>query len=213
MVLRKISRVLLAVPLVVVGWLTLVRVVRYFVKFPMPQFIAPLIDNPFRRRFQPPQEMAWRHGIEPGMRVLEIGPGNGRYTLSTAQQVGVDGHVVAVDIEPKMIQRLNERLKQENAGSVDGLVADVDALPFQSGTFDAVYLITVIGEIPGPMQAMEEFHRALSPDGTLAFSEFFPDPDYPTRGGLVRKAARAGFKPSYRAGSWFAYTQVFEKEV
>jgi len=34
-----------------------------------------------RRKLQPPGEMAIRHGIEPGMTVLEVGPGNGRYTL------------------------------------------------------------------------------------------------------------------------------------
>jgi len=211
--LRKLFRVLLTVPLVVLGWLALVRVVRYFVKFPMPQFMAPLIDNPFRHRFQPPEEIAWRHGIEPGMRVLDVGPGNGRYTLSTARAVGGEGHLVAVDIEPKMIRRLQERLQQEGLAGVDGLIADVHALPFMGGAFDAVYLITVIGEISEPVGAIEEFHRVLSPVGTLAFSEFFPDPDYPSRRGLLRKAHQAGFIPSYRTGSWFAYTQVFEKEV
>ncbi len=213
MLLRKIIRGLLAVPLVVLGWLAFVRVVRYFYKFPMPQFMAPLIDNPFRRRFQPPEEMAWRHGIQAGMRVLEVGPGNGRYTLAAAQAVGDDGRVVAVDIEPKMIQRLQQTLLQAGMGNVDGLIADVYALPFRNDTFDAVYLITVIGEIPEPVRAMQEFRRATTSDGTLAFSEFFPDPDYPTRGGLVRRAAQADFVPSYRAGSWFAYTQVFVKEA
>jgi hypothetical protein len=47
----------------------------------------------------------------------------------------------------------------------------------------------------------------------LAFSEFFPDPAYPSLRSLLRKADRAGFIPSYQTGSWFAYTQVFEKEV
>lgn len=208
--MRNFFKLLLKILLVVLGWLVLVRVVRYFYKFPMPQFMAPLIDNPFRRKFQPPDEMPWRHGIEPGMRVLEVGPGSGRYTLSTAHAVGDHGYVVAVDIEPKMIQRLGNRLRVGGVNNVGGLLAYVHALPFRSGTFDAAYMITVIGEIPEPVQAMQEFQRVLSPEGTLAFSEFFPDPDYPTRSRLVRKAARAGFKPLYLAGSWFAYTQVFE---
>ena len=32
--------------------------------------------------------MPLRHGIEPGMTVLEVGPGNGRCTLETARRVG-----------------------------------------------------------------------------------------------------------------------------
>lgn len=64
---------------------TVVRIIRYFYKFPMPQFLANLIDNPFRRRIQPPNEMPIRHGITPGMTVLEVGPGNGRYTISRSR--------------------------------------------------------------------------------------------------------------------------------
>lgn len=209
--MRKYTKLVVSIPLVVLGWLALVRVVRYFVKFPMPQFMAPVIDNPLRRRIQPPEEIAWQSGIEPGMRVLEVGPGSGRYTLSAARLAGDTGRVVAVDIEPKMFQRLKARIAQENASNVDGLIADVHALPFTEHTFDAAYMVTVIGEIPEPAGAMREFHRMLSSGGTLAFSELFIDPDYPTRRSLTRKAARAGFKPCYQAGNWFAYTMVFQK--
>jgi ubiquinone/menaquinone biosynthesis C-methylase UbiE len=208
--LRKITRYILAVPILVVSWVVLVRIIRYFIKFPMPQVMAPVIDNPLRRRFQPPDEIAWQSGIQPGMRVLEVGPGSGAYTLSAALRAGDAGQVVAVDIEPRIVRRLKDRLREECVSNAAGLVADVHALPFDTGTFNAVYMVTVIGEIPEPVEAMREFRRALAPDGTLAFSEFLPDPDYPTQRSLRRKAARAGFKPCYRAGSWFAYTLVFE---
>jgi hypothetical protein len=42
--------ILLALPLIVLLLHTTVRVIRYFYKFPMPQFLANLIDNPFRRK-------------------------------------------------------------------------------------------------------------------------------------------------------------------
>ena len=41
------------------------RLIRHFYKFPMPEFLANLIDNPLRRRIQPPGEMPVRHGIHP----------------------------------------------------------------------------------------------------------------------------------------------------
>jgi ubiquinone/menaquinone biosynthesis C-methylase UbiE len=68
----------------------------------MPEFLANLIDNPLRRMIQPPTEMPVRHAIDPGMTVLEVGPGNGRYTLETAWRVGMAGKVITVDIEPKV---------------------------------------------------------------------------------------------------------------
>ena len=90
--------ILLSIPIVLVLVHTIIRIIRYFHKFPMPEFAANIIDNPIRRKFQPPLETAIRHGIEPGMRLLEVGPGNGTYTIGAAQRVGPDGGVVAIDI-------------------------------------------------------------------------------------------------------------------
>ena len=63
--LRRLLCVLLMMPIVLVILHTIVRVIRHFHKFPMPEFMADLIDNPWRRRFQPPFETAVRQGLEP----------------------------------------------------------------------------------------------------------------------------------------------------
>jgi ubiquinone/menaquinone biosynthesis C-methylase UbiE len=90
-------------------------------------------------------------------------------------------------------------------------VADVYDLPFEDGYFDVVYMIAVIGEIPAPERAMREFHRVLSPDGTLAFSELMLDPDYPRAVTLERMARSAGFQLKSRVGRLTYYTVVFAK--
>lgn len=210
--LFSLAYLILGLPLFAVTLHTIVRVIRHFYKFPMPQFLANLIDNPFRRRIQPPAEMPLRHGINPGMVVLEVGPGNGRYTMETARRVGSRGKVVTIDIEPKMIERVQQRAQAEGVANLEARVADVYSLPFEDGSFDAVYLITVIGEIPEPDRAMREFYRVLTPSGTLAFSEFLTDPDYPLAQTLVRKAEAANFRLRKKVGDFFAYTLVFEKQ-
>ena len=191
---------------------TIVRIVRYFYKFPMPQFLANLIDNPLRRKIQPPSEMPILHGILPGMTVLEVGPGNGRYTIETARRVGSAGKVIAIDIEPKMIERVLRRARAEAVHNLDAKVADVYQLPFEDGTLDAIYMITVISEIPEPMRAMREFNRVLSPSGTLAFSELLTDPDYPLAQTLIRGAGKANFRLKKKLGNFFSYTLIFEKQ-
>lgn len=60
--------ILLSILSVMIAFLmlyTLVRMVRNFYKFPMPEFLANLINNPLRRRIQAPQEMPRHHGIQP----------------------------------------------------------------------------------------------------------------------------------------------------
>lgn len=208
---KALLYVFLGLPLLALLLHTLVRMVRAFYKFPMPQFMAAAIDNPLRRRIQPPQETPIRHGIHAGMTVLEVGPGNGTYTLATARRVGDRGKVVTVDIEPRMIERVERLANMEGVRNIEARVADVYDLPFENGTFDVVYMIAVIGEIPEPEEAMREFHRVLSPWGTLVFSELLLDPDYPRASTLIRRATNAGFQLRKRVGNIFYYTLIFAK--
>lgn len=209
--LRAIPYILLGLPSLFIFLHSIVRIVRHFHKFPIPQSFANLIDNPLRRRIQPPDETAIRHGIEPGMTVLEVGPGNGTYTVAAARRVGDNGRIITIDIEPKMIDRVARRAKAEGLNNIEARVADVYALPFDEGSFNLIYMIAVIGEIPDPGRAMLEFHRVLAPSGTLVFSEILLDPDYPRAQTLVREADTAGLRLRKRIGGFFYYTLFFEK--
>jgi ubiquinone/menaquinone biosynthesis C-methylase UbiE len=192
-------------------WHTIVRVVRYFYKFPMPHQLANLIDNPVRRKIQPPGVMPMRHGIEPGMKVLEVGPGNGTYTVETASWVGDDGGVIAIDIEARAIERVEKRALAEGFDNIQARIADVINLPFEDGSFDAVYMMSVIGELPSPQLALMEFYRVLKPAGLIAFSEILTDPDYPLARTIIALATDAGFRLKTQEGNFFSYTLVFEK--
>jgi ubiquinone/menaquinone biosynthesis C-methylase UbiE len=146
------------------------------------------------------------------MRVLEVGPGNGTYTIATALRVGESGKVITVDIEPKMIRRVETRIQREGVGNIEARVADVFDLPFDPGYFDLVYMIAVIGEIPTPERALEEFYRVLSPQGSLVFSEILMDPDYPRAQRLISLVTNAGFQVKDNIGNFFHYTLIFEKD-
>lgn len=211
--LRILLCVLLAIPIVFIVLHTIIRVIRHFHKFPIPEFLADLIDHPLRRKFQPPYETAVRHGIEAGMMVLEVGPGSGTYTLGAAQRLGPQGKLVTIDIEPKMIKRVERRAQEAGVTNVEARMADVYDLPFDNETFDVVYMIAVIGEIPDPVRAMHEFYRVLMPQGRLVFSELLLDPDYPLTSTLIRLASPAGFRLRDRIGNFFYYTLIFEKAL
>jgi len=209
--LKTVFTVLLTLASGIIVLHTTIRLIRHLYKFPMPQALANLIDNPMRRRVQPPAEMPRRHGLQPGMRVLEVGPGNGRYSVESARELSPGGSLMTIDIEPRMIERVQARAHAEGVTNLEARTADVYALPFADAEFDAAYLITVIGEIPQPERALTEFQRVLKTGGTLAFSELFLDPDYPTRRWLTRLAGQAGFRLKSQSGNFFSYTLVFEK--
>jgi ubiquinone/menaquinone biosynthesis C-methylase UbiE len=205
--------IIFGIPVLLLLLHTTVRIIRRLYKFPMPEFLAGFIDNPLRRRIQPPDGTAVRHGIRPGMTVLEVGPGNGTYTVASARRAGDGGRLVTVDIEPKMIDRVRNRIRAEGISNIEARVADVFDLPFGDGIFDLVYMIAVIGEIPDPVRAMKEFRRVLKSSGMLVFSELLIDPDYPRAATLIRWAKAAGFRPRERIGNVFYYTLIFEQAV
>lgn len=207
--LLRLLKTILLLPVILVAWHTLVRIIRRFYKFPIPQFLANLIDNPLRRRIQPPDATAIRHGIEPGMTVLDVGPGNGRYSIASVRRIGPAGCLHAIDIEPKMIERVQARAAAEGVTNIQPRVASAYELPYPAAFFDAIYMITVTGEIPDPVRAMREFRRVLKPSGTLAVSEILVDPDYPRSSTVTRWAAAAGLHPVKQIGSFFYYTLVF----
>ena len=209
--IKEILYIVLIIPIVLILLHTAVRIVRFFYKFPMPQFLANIIDNPLRRAIQPPRETAIRHGLKKGMKVLEVGPGNGRYTIAAAKVLGSDGRIVTIDIEKKMIDRVIKRAKQQNIMNVIAEVADVYKLPYEDLCFDIIYMIAVINEIPDQKSAFKEFYRVLKNDGLLVFSELLMDPDYPTAKSLIKKAHSNGFKVNEKIGNIFYYTLKFNK--
>ena len=51
--------------------------------------------------------------LQPGSTVADIGAGSGYMTVKMAKRVGPSGKVYAEDIQPQMIELLQERLKRE----------------------------------------------------------------------------------------------------
>jgi ubiquinone/menaquinone biosynthesis C-methylase UbiE len=110
-----------------------------------------------------------------------------------------------------LFKRKLERPENADIRNVRLVAADACALPFPPDSFDVVYLVEALGEIPDQHKALGEAKRVLKPGGTLAVTEFFIDPHYPLRGTTVKKCVGAGFLPDAAAGSFWNYTLRFRK--
>ena len=110
----------------------------------------------------------------------------------------------AIAKREQMLHKVRERLGAARAKLVQ---ASGSSLPFDAGSFDLVFLVTVLGEIPDKRAAMAEFARVLRPGGILAVTEAFPDPDYVRTPVLRRLATAVGFEVAERRGSVAYYTQ------
>jgi SAM-dependent methyltransferase len=91
-------------------------------------------------------------------RVLEVGCGWGELAEWLARETGAE--VVAVDLSPRMVELARER-------GVDARVADVQALPFEDGSFDVAVAAWMLYHVPDLAAAVAELARVLRPGGRL----------------------------------------------
>jgi ubiquinone/menaquinone biosynthesis C-methylase UbiE len=82
---------------------------------------------------------------------------------------------------------------------------DARRLPYDNGTFDAAYLVAVLGEVPDEDAALRELRRVLKPTGRLVVGELFGDPHMVRKKALRDRGRRAGFQFERRVGPPFGY--------
>jgi ubiquinone/menaquinone biosynthesis C-methylase UbiE len=173
---------------------------------PCPSWLVPLLENPYVGALAGSRLLLDRAGVAPGMSVLDVGSGPGRLTLPAAARVGATGFVLAMDIQPAMIRRLEQRMAEQGATNVKTLLAGVGEGKLEPATFDRVFLVTVLGELLEPNAALREIHEALEPGGILSVTELLPDPHYRSRRKVRRLAEEAGFHFVELFGSWLSFT-------
>jgi ubiquinone/menaquinone biosynthesis C-methylase UbiE len=168
---------------------------------------------PYNQRFwvQAPHPLITRSRLREsltptaGERVLEIGPGTGYYTLDLAEWVGPAGTIEIFDLQQRMLDHTLRRARDRGLANVVATRGDATTLPYESGSVDAVVLITVLGEIPDRDTALREVARVLRPDGRVIVGEVALDPHFVTPGALESAAAAAGLRLESRAGPCFGY--------
>ena len=138
-----------------------------------PWWIGFLLASPIRRLFHKPEELL-PNFVKPGMTVLEPGPGMGFFTLPMARLVGEKGRVIAVDIQPNMLESLRRRaIKAGVTGSVETRLAQPDSLGLDdlSGTVDLVLAFAMVHEMPSAESFFQQAAAAMKPGATMLLAE------------------------------------------
>jgi ubiquinone/menaquinone biosynthesis C-methylase UbiE len=128
----------------------------------------------------------------PGERILEVGPGTGYYTLPVADWLGPEGRLDVLDVQQEMLDHTMRRAGEAGLGNIVPTRADAREMPYPDESFDAAYLVTVLGEIPDQDAALRELRRVLKPDGRIVVGELFGDPHMVTSRALRERGTAAG---------------------
>lgn len=105
-------------------------------------------------------------------RVLEVAAGTGIVTTSIAQSCDA---VVATDYAAAMVDALERRIRDAGLENVMCEQADIYALRYRTGEFDAVVAANVLHLVPDLAGALGALHRVVKPGGLLVVPTFCHD--------------------------------------
>lgn len=135
--------------------------------------VAPIISSAYsteaeRDRHGEAERVMARLGVTPGMRVADIGAGDGYYTVRLARRLGPGATIYAEDVTQDYLDRLAARLEREGLAGVTLVRGEPSDPRLPSQSVDLAILAHMYHEIAQPYEFLYRLHAVLTPNGRIA---------------------------------------------
>jgi ubiquinone/menaquinone biosynthesis C-methylase UbiE len=162
-------------------------------RFPRPERpVARIVTSAYateteRDRHGEAERVMDRLGVGRGLRVADVGAGDGYYTVRLARRLGSGATIYAQDVEGRYLEKLEERLRREGVGGVilvHGTPRDPRLPP---ASIDLAILSHMYHEIENPYEFMYHLRSALADGARVAILDVDrPTQDHGTPPALLR---------------------------
>lgn len=164
-------------------------------------YVARLID-PARDQWQRPAEVVAVLALKRGQTACDIGAGPGYFTLRLAEAVGQEGRVYAVDIEPRILAALRDRLAESGTANVVPILGLPGDPLLPPATCDVALIVDTYHHFPDGPAYLRRLARSLRPGGRIVNIDYDkrPTPVGPpldhrlSRSEFIKEAAAAGLE-------------------
>lgn len=171
-------------------------------RFPTPDRpVAPIITPRYsteeeRDRLGEAERVMDRLGVKPGMRVADVGAGDGYYTVRLARRLGSGATIYAQDIEPRHLRELAKRLEREGIRGVTVLRGTPGDPKLPPGSVGLAILSHMYHEIANPYEFLYRLQPALARGARVAIIDVDkPTQDHGTPPDLLRcELATLGYR-------------------
>lgn len=150
------------------------------------------LEAPERTEWQKPDEVVARLGLDAGSVACDIGAGPGYFSLRLANAVGERGSVYAVDVEPRILAVLRDRIKTSGARNVIPVLGLPDDPLLPTEVCDVVLVVNTLHHFPEPVAYLKRLRRSLKHGGRIINIDFHKRPT-PVGPPLEARVDRADF--------------------
>ena len=146
------------------------------ISFVMGHRAAGWLNRPERIREEMPDDVVANMGLESDHVVADIGAGSGYFSFRIADRVP-SGKVLAVDIQPEMLQLIERQKTDTGVANIEGVLGQIDNPNLAPNSIDAAIMVDAYHEFSHPFEMINGIYNALRPGGRIFLLEYRGEDD------------------------------------
>ena len=133
---------------------------------------ARIFDDPERDAWQKPDEVVALMELSAGQSVVDLGAGTGYFLSRLSAAVGAEGQVLALDVEPAMVEHMEARIEQEQLANTHARAVAPDDPGLEPASVDAILIVDTWHHIDARESYSAKLFQALRPGGHVYVVDF-----------------------------------------
>jgi ubiquinone/menaquinone biosynthesis C-methylase UbiE len=106
-------------------------------------------------------------GVKKGMKIGEIGAGEGYFTFKLSERVGPSGKIYANDIRQSVLDTIQKKVLEDNINNIHVLLGSTEDPYFPEDNFDMIVMMLVYHELEKPVLYFQNLKKYLKPGATV----------------------------------------------
>lgn len=125
------------------------------------------LDEPGRDEWQRPELVVAAAGLSDGQVIADIGAGTGYFEMHLSHAVGAGGKVLALDVNPNLVEHMKRRFHDARLHNVEARVLRHDDPGLEPGSVDRVLIVDLWHHLHDRVAYGRTLRAALRPEGRL----------------------------------------------
>lgn len=166
------------------------------------------LERPAREFEEQPQKLVAALNLQPTDVVADIGAGTGYLSFRIAEKVSL-GKVLAVDIQPEMIDIIEFLKKENNVTNIETILGSITSPNLPESSIDLAIMVDAYHELSYPYEIMDNVVKALKHKGRVILVEYRRENPFIAIKGLHKMTQKQAIKEMSAVGLQWVETKNF----